>query len=216
MAAVAHGDQVLFAGGGNVFFDFSIPLIEYTTHDSVDVFEPATGTWTVEQLSVARNGLVAADLGDRVVFGCGTTPDDNVPSGYSKSGAVDVRTLGLWTDLGKATAGAQGVPVLSGAGKLAGGSAATLTLSNAAPGALAWMVLGFAQIDVPLLGGTLVPAPSVIFSPLPANGAGQLQLPLSLAAGVPAGFTTYWQIWILDGTGPAGFTASNGLAGVTQ
>jgi hypothetical protein len=44
---------------------------------------------------------------------------------------------------------------------------------------------------------------------------GAASLPMPVPTSVPAGLETYWQAWIVDATGPAGFTTTNGLLGVT-
>ena len=45
--------------------------------------------------------------------------------------------------------------------------------------------------------------------------AGSLQLEASWPVGVPDDFTSWMQMWIADASGPAGFTASNGVIAIT-
>ncbi|GEM_PF-3590382 len=214
MAAVAQGGRVLFAGGAYSFFDPTMGFMNFD-HDSVDVFDPATGTWSVEQLSLARNSLAVADLGDRAVFAGGATPNDGTPAPWD-SGAVDVRVLGQWVDHGKALPPMTGsAPELGGAGNLAAGGALTLTLTDAAPASPAWLVLGVNELCVPFKGGTLVPSPDLLL-PLTTGSAGEFNLPTTWPAGVPAGLSVYLQAWIPSAAGPSGFVASNGLEGITE
>lgn len=207
------GGQVFFAGGEETYVDFSVPEIVRLEHDVVDVYTIATDSWSVEQLSHARQRLVGASLPERVLFAGGADPWNSGASDPSLD-VVDERRQGAWANLGLATEGALGAPSLSGTGSLEGGSSATLLLTEAAPAAPAWLVLGIARIDLPLLGGVLVPAPNAVVAVLQTDGAGSAQsalpVPLSSAAGLP----TYWQAWVLDAGGPAGFAASNGLLGV--
>src|SRR5690606_40927819 len=74
-----------------------------------------------------------------------------------------------WLDLGGGLAGTIGVPVLTGDGPLTGGSVATITLSGASPSAAVAVVLGPAEVNLTFLGGTLVPAPSVLLFGLVTN-----------------------------------------------
>jgi len=124
-------------------------------------------------------------------------------------------TPSAWTDLGFAKAGSNGTPHLSGTGPLTPGSADQLALASAKPGAVATLVVGLAAVNAPFKGGTLVPQPLLLIS-LPTNGAGALALPFVLPAGFPAGAKLYFQDWIHDAGASGGFSASNGLKGVSS
>jgi hypothetical protein len=63
--------------------------------------------------------------------------------------------------------------------------------------------------------GLLVPQPDVVLGGLPIDAAGVHELDLTWPAGVPRGITPWFQHWIPDPAGPAGFAASNGLSGTT-
>jgi hypothetical protein len=123
-----------------------------------------------------------------------------------------------WADLGDALAGTHGDPVLAGSGPLERGTPIGLSLSNALESTGAYLVVGFSRIDLPFYGGTLVPGfepPQGLFIPLATNGSGEIAINDSWPAGVPAGFTTYFQYWIVDGGGPFGMAASNAISGTT-
>src|SRR5262245_60580039 len=63
-----------------------------------------------------------------------------------------------WTDLGQSLAGGSGAPLLTGSGSLAGGTTATLLLTNAKPSAPALLVVGLSPLNAPFKGGVMVPA----------------------------------------------------------
>ena len=119
-------------------------------------------------------------------------------------------TGGPWTDLGRGLAGSGGVPQLYGAGTLAPGSFTAVALSNTAPAVPAFLAVGLSQVDLPLLGGTLVPSPDVVLS-LVSDDVGTVPFGAPWPAGIPSGLDVYWQYWMLDPSGPSGATASNGL-----
>lgn len=126
------------------------------------------------------------------------------------------RDDGTFEGLGNATPGTSGTPALVGQGALEGGTATTLTTTDALPGTWAFMILGFSQIDFPVYGGVLVPNPEFYFGPLVTDGTGTAVLSFSWPVNLPAGLSTYWQNWILDASGPAGWTISNGLRATTH
>ncbi len=121
-----------------------------------------------------------------------------------------------WEDLGNGLGGLTGLPALDATGWLAASSPLTLALTNARPGAAATLVVGFSAINAPFKGGVLVPAPALVLSGLPINGAGSLILPALWPAGVPSGFPLLFQYWIQDAAGTLGWAASNALGAVTQ
>lgn len=116
-----------------------------------------------------------------------------------------------WKVLGSALPGALGAPTLSGKGYLGALTPTTLALSNVPPSAPVTLFVGFTTANLPLLSGTLVPAPDVVVSGIPASPLGTLVLTAPWPAGVPSGVTIHFQEWILDPTGPLGVTASNAL-----
>lgn len=129
--------------------------------------------------------------------------------------AVQLTVVGTWKDVGFALPGSTGAPTLAGSGLLLGGDPMTLTLANAKPLANAWMIVGFSGLFAPFKGGTMVPNPNFVLGPFPVNGAGQLVLPATWPTGVPEMLTFWFQAWIQDAAGPAGFAASNALSALT-
>ncbi len=127
---------------------------------------------------------------------------------------VDAWRQGSWRDLGFGLAGAGGEPVLEAHGAVQIGSTVTLAVTSAAPASPAAFVLGVQQLNLPFLGGTLVPSPDagVPFA-TDAAGAASARLPVPVA--VATGATFYAQAWILDAGAPAGLAATNAMAHVT-
>ncbi len=136
--------------------------------------------------------------------------------------AIDTLTFavseGSFTDLGHGLAGALGEPALTGTGTLIGGDPVSLDLTGAAPAASAVLFVGFTELNFPFFyGGTLVPDPTApaLLLVLVTDGSGGVSLPGTWPDGLPSGFELYLQTWIVDASGPFGFTASNGLRGTT-
>jgi hypothetical protein len=140
-----------------------------------------------------------------------------LPSGYSF--AIDTlsfhRALGAWADLGQALAGTSGAPALSGQGSLQPGVQTRLTLAGALPNAATTLVIGFAALTAPFKGGVLVPRPDLLIEPLLVSPTGSQLLLAPWPPGLPSGFAVFFQHWIIDAGGVAGFAASNGLQAST-
>jgi hypothetical protein len=119
---------------------------------------------------------------------------------------------GTWTDVGAGLRGTNGIPSLEGSGALQPGLPVTLSLTTARPFSLAPLVVGLSNLSAPFKGGVMVPSPNFIF-PLFTNFFGEATFGGLWPAGVPSGFTTYFQWWIQDPAGPQGYAASNAVAG---
>lgn len=119
-----------------------------------------------------------------------------------------------WFDAGPGLNGTFGQPLLMGTGSFEPGSAGQVSLSSGVPGGTGFLVLSTTLLSAPFKGGTLVPFPDFIF-PLPLDGAGEFVVPYTWPTGIPARVPVYLQCWIPDAGGPVGFSASNGLQGVT-
>jgi hypothetical protein len=120
-----------------------------------------------------------------------------------------------WTDLGFAKPGVDGAPHLVGTGSLTAGSLNSVALTNAKPVAPAWLVIGANAVNLPILGGVLVPEPSLVIGQTTSHiGTGGFQA--LWQPGVPAGVPIRFQYWIMDAAATFGFSASNGLQGVSQ
>jgi len=122
------------------------------------------------------------------------------------------KAVGTWAYLGGGVTGSSGVPALDPTGYLVASSAIALSLSQAKPFSLAPLVVGLSNLSAPFKGGVLVPYPNYIF-PAFTDFFGKATFGGLWPAGVPSGFTTYFQWWIQDPAGPQGYAASNAVAG---
>ena len=118
-----------------------------------------------------------------------------------------------WMNLGGVLPGDAGAPHLFPSGSLLPAQPVTLKLTQAKPLAPATLIAGLSQLGAPFKGGTLVPQPTFLIGGLLTNGAGTITLTTPWPAGLPSGVSVHLQYWIVDGTGSAGFTASNGVRG---
>ena len=121
-----------------------------------------------------------------------------------------------WSALGFAKPGSVGTPKLTVDGTLSLGCPLAVHLADAAPGALAYIVVGLADVNLPFYGGTLVPAfeaPFGTFLPLLTGPDGKLPITAPWPGGVPGGTELFLQYWIVDPPAFAGFSASNASMG---
>jgi hypothetical protein len=120
---------------------------------------------------------------------------------------------GPWLDLGESSSTLATAPNLVGSGSLVAGTPLGLGLEHGPAFGVAWLVLGASRVDIPLLGGTLVPSFDVVLPiVLDASGAWHLAAP---APSLPPQLDVYLQAWMQDPAGLFGITASNGLRTTT-
>ncbi len=124
---------------------------------------------------------------------------------------------GLAETSSSALAGTHAEPRMSATGSLLPGDPLEISLTNALENTTAWLTVGFAELNAPFKGGTLVPDinPPGFVLPLPTGPAGAITINATWPAGVPSAFTTHYQYWISDRAGPVGFSASNAIGGTT-
>lgn len=140
------------------------------------------------------------------------TSDTGNPDGSNPIVDMGAHEYGhaMVTDLGLGLAGLNGTPVLGLSGGACPGEAIALSLTNARSNAATIFVLGASRIDLPALGGTLVPSPDVLLYGLSTDAAGEMAFAGSLDPTlVPA--VVYLQFWVQDAAAPAGYAASNGV-----
>jgi len=123
--------------------------------------------------------------------------------------------VSFWTDLGFAKPGIAGAPHLAGTGPLSANSSNQLALTSAKRSAPASLAFGLNTLNAPFKGGILVPEPTVVI-PLVTSASGTLNLPFTWPSGVGAGVALKFQYWIQDAGATYGYSASNGLQGLTQ
>lgn len=136
--------------------------------------------------------------------------------------AVDTQYLdevslnaGPWTNLGFGLAGVSGVPSLIGNGTLVAGSPGSLALSSARPSAPTILFISFASTPVPFKGGTLATVPVALTVSLATDAGGGFTLPWLWPAGIPSGFSLYFQCAVKDAAAVKGVSLSNAVRGLT-
>ena len=119
-----------------------------------------------------------------------------------------------WTDMGSALAGVAGDPLLAGTGDLVVDGENTLTLTQAAPNAVAGLVVGFSSLPAAFKGGTILP--NFDLNPLfiVTTPGGEFVLPFRTPFGVPSGFELWLQYAIPDAAAIKGYALSNALLGL--
>ena len=119
-------------------------------------------------------------------------------------------------DLGGASPGSLGTPILGGYGDLVAGTPTRLRLSSAAKNSSGFLVMSNQSTPRPLYGGTLFANPPRRIIPIQSDSNGRFELSFNWPA-VPPGVQIYLQVTMLDSAAPGGPLAlSNALKGVTQ
>jgi hypothetical protein len=197
MAAV--GDTVLIAGGG-----FGA---NFTPTNLVELYDVGSGQWgPLTNLSEARARMGASATSDgRAMFGGGASPMS------PPTDTVDIYDSGVWAKLGGSSPGIAGDPVLHGTGSLLGGTVASVSLSQAAPGALALAWISFAPVPFAALGGTVHAFPFANQLLLGTDALGEFSGATSWPLGVPPGTEVWFQFIVQDASSVHGITLSNGL-----
>lgn len=166
-----------------------------------------------EVLTSACVGLIPAvgTFGETRVHG--VVPGEVITGALAPHSAVEVP--GTWVDLGGAAPGTGGlVPELEGDGILLECQPYTVTLTDALPSSLGFLVIGFSTINLPLKGGIIVPDLDIIRM-FPVGPTGTKVFTGPWPAGIPGGIPIYLQIWIQDTGAFGNYSASNGLSGTT-
>jgi len=154
--------------------------------------------------SVMSAGDISGHGGIDVVFG-----------GLQDVGVLNALITGPWSNLGHPLEGASGQPHLYAKGDLTPASPLKLLLDAAPPAAPAVLVMGSSAAELPFKSGTMVPYPNLLVTGLLTNASGKLTLSSTWPATIPSGLTLVLQTWLADASGPAGFSASNGIGAVT-
>ncbi|MEQ1631674.1 MAG: hypothetical protein ABL997_04840 [Planctomycetota bacterium] len=124
------------------------------------------------------------------------------------------RTQPDWRNRLHGTAGSSGVPLLAGRGTAQIGTSLQWTVEAPANAAVLFAA-GTARIDLPLLGALLVPLPEVVLFSA-CDAAGIANIALQLPPTMPIGASVWSQTWVIDPSGPQGFSATNALECTTR
>lgn len=112
-------------------------------------------------------------------------------------------------NLGGGLAGSNGVPQMSVSGMLAPGETVVLTIDNAAPNAIATLVVGSTIANIPAFGGIVIPNPEILL-PAITDSAGHAEISLVWSEALMS--TTFWQWGAVDAGAVEGWSLSNALA----
>jgi hypothetical protein len=126
-----------------------------------------------------------------------------------------VPVVGTWVAAGAGLAGLLGVPVLSGSGTQVAPDLATLTLGSAMPSSAATLFVGLSSTPTPFKGGTLYPVPILAMLPFATDSLGNISFSFPWPAGLPSGFSIFWQYGIQDFFAIHGVSLSNALQSTT-
>lgn len=137
--------------------------------------------------------------------------------GVGGSGFVRVYSgaCGSIINYGTGCPGSSGPPALIVTGCVTPLGTVTTTVTNGPPFATTTLLLGINQASIPLKLCTLLVDPIVQQVTFTLDATGSFSFPSIIPLGTSGGFTTL-QAWIQDASGPAGFTATNGVQIVVQ
>jgi len=102
-----------------------------------------------------------------------------------------------------------GAPTLTIDTTLQPDSPFVVTVEGAEPDTTGLLLIGFTKLDLPALGGVLVPSLNLLV-PFATAVAGGSTLEGRWPAAAPSFWSLWMQAWIVDPQGPQGFTATNG------
>ena len=199
--------------------DLDLVVSHFQAHDFTVALNDGAGNFSVHGTFLAggRPAGTVWDLdgngfGDFVAnspFTLGSGGDDHLS-------VVLNQTPSGWLGLAHALGGVAGAPKLGGKGPLLPSSPVTLSIDDGKPFGSAVLVIGPAALMAPFKGGTLVPFPLQLIFGLPLDAAGHFGASGTWFGGLPSGTGVYFQAWIADAAGPAGFAATNGLKATSQ
>jgi hypothetical protein len=114
------------------------------------------------------------------------------------------------TDLGGGLSGSSGLPGIEATFDPATDELG-VDYSHAPNPTAGALIVGGIQIDLPIYGGLLVPAPDVAFGITTSSPTGSLPKTSFAGTTYPTGAKLYMQAWYVDLAAPGGFAASPGL-----
>ncbi|MCA8943786.1 MAG: hypothetical protein KDB80_14580 [Planctomycetes bacterium] len=120
-----------------------------------------------------------------------------------------------WTSAGLALVGPSGAAELDIRGYFDPSATAVVTLDRALSHTVGAHFFGFARVDFPFMGGTLVPRPDLALS-FVTDGSGGHAVTLALPSFIPVATEIWVQTWLLDPAAPQGLIASNAVVRALQ
>ncbi|HEX5051724.1 MAG TPA: hypothetical protein VFZ65_08135 [Planctomycetota bacterium] len=169
-------------------------------------------TW--QALGGDTQGVPTMLFTDRATASVFASGDIIEAGGLPSRSVAQWRTQPDWRNRLHGLPGATGGPRLLGRGSAQGGSSLAWTIEGP-PNSLAVLAAGLQRLDVPVLGGVLVPSPDVLLLFVTdTQGTASYTLPLPLPTS--PGIDVFSQAWLVDASGPQGLTASNALQCTTR
>jgi hypothetical protein len=117
---------------------------------------------------------------------------------------------GTWAELTDGLAGVDGTPRLDGEGTFALGSDVALHATHAPAGTFTVHVMGVSALNLPILGGTLVPSPD-LFWYATSDSVGRSTLLGTIGTSFLPGAQFWFQTWFLDPAAVQSFSATNAV-----
>ncbi len=187
--AGAYGSYVFVEGYGSVSLPNTVGA-GYTAWDLSGSFSPV----------ISRGGRVACN---------------GINTSTGEAGIVLLTLIGF-DDLGGASPGALGAPILDGYGRNSPSTPTRLRLAAAAPLSPGFLAASSGANPVPFFGGVFYPdLASGVVLPVTTNELGRVNLTFSWPA-TPPGAQFYLQAGALDPAAAAGVSLSNAIVGTTQ
>jgi len=209
--ATSYGQVPAWAhlAAGDVDHDGVLDLV--VAQDGLSVFLGAgDGSFALAESVAVGSGATRVALAD--LDGDGWTDMAGAIGGdFADEAFVLLNQHGPWNNLGHPLAGAAGLPRQTGEGPLMDGQPYKFTLRDARPLTKAFHVVGVATLTAPFKGGVMVPTIDFINGLPITNAQGEVTLVGHWIA-FPPGFSLYFQFWLPDPAGPAGFAASNAIS----
>jgi Metallo-peptidase family M12 len=191
------------ANAGNAIYPYAYG---YRTPDNawrtIMAYAPGTriNRWSSPNVDWQGQAMGVAGSADNVLTLTNTT---------TTAAAFRPTTTLRWCDLSGGIAGTTGVPVLAGQGTIDQTQPIELRIRDYAPNAVGLLIIGATAINVPIFGGTLVPAIDVTL-PLVGTTTELVESCAWLATQNP-GFEAWFQAAFLDLGAVQGFAASDAV-----
>jgi hypothetical protein len=163
-------------------------------------------------------GMYSAGFNSTRGIAAGDFDSDGLPELLTAGGAgvtlldPQLPVTSAWSFAGFALPGVAGLPKLLGQGTLVAGSAGSLTLTQAAPSALAALFVSTAAAPAAFKGGTLVPSTGFLLSPFVTSSTGKLPVVWSAWPAGLLGAELHAQYAIVDAAAIHGLALSNAVS----
>ena len=93
LAAAGLQNKVLFGGGGTLDKDGVCCVVS----SRVDIYDISTGSWSQSELSVPRDGLAAAAIGNKILFAGGEAHSNQTGGSFSSRVYIYDISTGAWS-----------------------------------------------------------------------------------------------------------------------